>query len=624
MDTETVKTNNENEKDTMKRKKKIRIALIVAAVLIIGLGATYAWLTLTVKGENKLSMTAGPLKVYMDKESEGITLPDVIPTRDEDGLKGDVYTFDLVNDTNYPVNYKIYIDNDDGQKDNLMDAKNVRYQFFNNGVETISNLSDENEGRLVGVGTLRGHTRYSYSLRIWLDIKATDEVVGKNFYGKIRIYAEQEPGKVDVASKPVLADNMIPVHYNATQSRWEKASSSKEWYDYDKQEWANAVTVTAGTRDTYQKAAVGTEVKMEDILQMFVWIPRYSYTIKDTYGKGGTNAANPGEIDVEFISKSMKDVGTATYTGDTVTNWYTPPGFTFGSEELPGVWIGKFETGYSETEGTGTSAATTAAAQKDVVEPNKVIIKPNVYSWRSIRVSTLDLVSRQITLAGNVFGFDQTTYDAHAMKNTEWALISYITQSKYGKYGNKLYTGENKQVYMNNFNGYKTGRSSGQGTASSSAEEGSAYDDLVDRGEGQGYAGAGASSTGNITGIYDVNGGAWEYTMGVLEKRSGNTTSANSGYPGLLTDGSQFTGDRVWPDEKYYDVYTSTSTATACNGKPCKGHALNEVAGWYGDDTWMVNATEPWFVRGGSYDQACGSANSFYSFRQVLAPNGSQ
>ncbi len=85
------------------------------------------------------------------------------------------------------------------------------------------------------------------------------------------------------------ATNMIPVVYDG--SKWVKTSYNQgNWYDYDKQEWANAVTVTSGTRANYQKASNGTEVKMDDILQMWVWIPRYSYTIKsengqDYYGK---------------------------------------------------------------------------------------------------------------------------------------------------------------------------------------------------------------------------------------------------------------------------------------------------------------------------------------------------
>ncbi len=439
------------------------------------------------------------------------------------------------------------------------------------------------------------------------------------------------------ANAPILADNMIPVVYNG--KTWVKKSEIN--YNYNNQEWANAVTVTKGTRTNYQQAEEGIEVKMEDILQMWVWIPRYSYTIKSEdgthyYGKkeegrsDNPSQALPGEIDVKFISVNDKDEnGSAQYTGGTATNWYTPPGFTFGGKELSGIWVGKFETGYSSGEGTGVGVSSTVAAQNDTEEPNKAIIKPNVYSWRYIRVSTLDLVSRRMTESGNVFGFD-STYDSHVAKNSELTLISYLTQSKYGKYGNTLYSGSNKEVYMNTYNGYITGCSSGLPSTTQSSSCGNTYDVMIDQGDGKGYTGAGASSTGNITGIYDLNGGAWEYVMGVFNKMSGNNVNNNSGYTGQLSNGS-IQGGCAWPDSKYYDLYTSSDPKTACGGKTCKGQVINETAGWYGNDDYMLNTTSPWMLRSGHYNlngtsgiygyiYAHGGVYASSSFRQVLTP----
>ncbi len=433
------------------------------------------------------------------------------------------------------------------------------------------------------------------------------------------------------------ASNMIPVVYSG--GKWVKTSYNQEnWYDYDKQEWANAVTVTPGTRASYQQAGNGTEVKMTDILQMWVWIPRYSYTIKSEdgeyyYGKKEEGRSDnpsltlPGEIDVKFIDVSTTDNGSAQYKGEEPDGWYTPPGFTFGDKNLSGIWIGKFETSNIEN----CVAATVADAGCDL-ETLTSQIKPNVASWRDIRVSTLELVSMNITKSGNIYGFDQNTYDSHVTKDSEWALISYLTQSKYGKYGNPLYTGANKEIYKNNCNAYKTGCSSGLGTAEKSETCVYQYDDLVDRGSGLGYGGAGASTTGNITGIYDINGDSFEYTMGVLEKRSGWLTTMNSGYRGQLADDIPIEG-REWPLEKYYDLYTTTDSNTACNGAPCKGYALNETAGWYGDGAVILTEILPWVARSGAYNASPSSftgnfCHSHYtggfdlnhSFRQVLTP----
>ncbi len=462
--------------------------------------------------------------------------------------------------------------------------------------------------------------------------------------GNIEIYSTSyAPSFSDKsgANKPVLSENMIPVVYNEDLKIWEKQDLDKS-YDYSKQIWANAVTVTENSRLTYQNAKVGTEVKMEDILQMFVWIPRYSYTIKSedgthyygkaSYGNKTPTRLLPGEIDVKFIPTTQNDsTGSAQYKGDTADGWYTPPGFTFGDKNLSGIWMGKFETGYSSGDGTGISATSTANAQVDDVHTDRVIIKPNVYSWREVRISTFDLVSRQVVAKDNVFGFNQSTYDSHAAKNTEWALMTYLSQSKYGKYGNILYDENNKKIYGNNYNAYMTGCSSGKGVDSIAESCTYQYDDMTSRGAGTGYGGAGASTTGNVYGIYDTNGGAWEYTMGVLDKRSGYTPEINSGYTGKITNDSTIDG-REWPLEKYYDLYTSNDPLTACGGLACKGHALNETAQWYDTYAFMTNKEYPWIVRSGGYNGTDHAGISFYSygygnihiygsFRIVLTPN---
>ncbi len=121
------------------------------------------------------------------------------------------------------------------------------------------------------------------------------------------------------ANTPVLSDNMIPVVYDETRKEWVKQDLDKS-YDYSQQVWANAVTVVEDgtqTRSYYKKAKAGTVISMEDINTMWVWIPRYSYTIKSEngvnyYGKASTENKNPtkalpGEIDIKFIPVTQND-----------------------------------------------------------------------------------------------------------------------------------------------------------------------------------------------------------------------------------------------------------------------------------------------------------------------------
>ena len=48
----------------------------------------------------------------------------------------------------------------------------------------------------------------------------------------------------------------------------------------------------------------------------------------------------------------------------------------------------------------------------------------------------------------NIYGFKETEVDTHAMKNLEWGSVAYLSQSKYGKYGNPNYECANKEIYQ--------------------------------------------------------------------------------------------------------------------------------------------------------------------------------
>jgi len=192
-------------------------------------------------------------------------------------------------------------------------------------------------------------------------------------------------------------------------------------------------------------------------------------------------------------------------------------------------------------------------------------------------------------------------------KNSEWGAVAYLLQSKYGKYGkygNANYTGANKQVMINNCSNMITGVGADSQDASSST---STTSNRYTTAKGQA-----ASTTGNITGVYDMNGGAWEYTMGVYNKTVGNS-------------GINFSNI----DAKYYDNYTSTTATSACSSGVCYGHALSETSGWYSDLESFVNSSNPWFLRGGgfnstsnagvfSFNSSTGNGNSNRSFRVVL------
>ena len=117
-----------------------------------------------------------------------------------------------------------------------------------------------------------------------------------------------------------------------------------------------------------------------------------------------------------------------------------------------------------------------------------------------------------------------------------------------------------------------------------------------------------------------MSGGAWEYVMGYYSP-AGSTWGA--------TSSSNDAGFSSQPNSKYYDDYTATNSLTACNGGICYGHGLSEVSGWYDDHAYFVDASSPWFLRGGhfysgssagtfNFSSDFGSADGFRAARSVL------
>ena len=365
------------------------------------------------------------------------------------------------------------------------------------------------------------------------------------------------------ANSPVLASNMIPVYYDETNDVWKKADvnnkdSTYQWYSYNstgdkKGMWANAVTVKEANRQTYLNANVGTPISMDDITTMWVWIPRFNAVTPSNYN-GGTKA-KPNAIDVTFVKQNEPAIDA----------------FTFGDKELSGFWYGKFEIG-----GTLASSCT-----NETCNVSNIVVKPNVSSLRNQTVSSFFYASRSMEQTGNSFGFVSSEVDTHMSKNNEWGAVAYLTQSIYGRCTNSTTCTE---VGINNNTSYITGIGDKPSSTASSVKT-NTYNTI---------SGKNASTTGNIYGIYDMSGGAWDYVMGVYKK-----TISDSGFRSL-------------PDIKYYNNYTESSYT---------GHAISETKGWYNDQSFSVYfSVSPWFIRSCFYDD--GELSGVFAFYGSSGING--
>ena len=557
----------------MKKSEKWKVQFFVMAFCVLGLvavlvGSSYAIFSDVSDQGDYNTVTAGTLQLSYE-DTQSLSLSNLYPVSDVEGMTGEGYTFTVRNIGTLPSDYKVMIQDDeamiqaDGCSDHLMPKANIKISVDGGTPFLLSSIEESNY--MITTGNLQPGDSVTHVVKVWIDEASGNEILGTHFHGKVVVEGIQgefvyrdESG----ANAPELVDGMIPVVYDEAQASWVKADTDGEWYNYQKQKWANAVTVTEKNRDTYRNAEAGIVISMDDINTMWVWIPRYEYmytNLGDKYA-GGTQA-QPGEIKINFLS------GTSTTSSDE-TNYKIHPAFTFGEEELTGLWYAKFEvTGTVSTACTDTNCDT-----------SQVTIKPGLAPLTNQSTSSFFYMARSMqTNNYGTYGFpNDASYDIHMSKNSEWGAVAYLSQSKYGKYGNPNYEGVNKEVAINNCNRIITGI--GGDTVNASASSVTCIINTYETEKGQA-----ASTTGNITGVYDMSGGANDYVMGNY-----NNIIGSSGFSSM-------------PDSKYYDLYTSEDINIACNGGICYGHALSETAGWYVDEAFFVNSYYPWVYRGSNF-----------------------
>ena len=424
-------------------------------------------------------------------------------------------------------------------------------------------------------------------------------------YGKVDVIWLSGTGNT-VSSTPNTPNlsGMTPVSWTKNGDEWSEDTTAKaSYYNYKagsenadglKSEWANA------------KNSDGS---------YFVWIPRFAYRI--TYYSSQSSTEPTGYYDgwgqwrasdgsvrlaldngIETVEHGgNKYIVHPAFCGSSV-------GFDNGSWNTPisGFWVAKYEM--------SRNGATDSNAGSGYSTTFKSV--PNVQSARSITIGNMYNVAKS---------YDETK-ESHLMKNSEWGAVAYLTQSQYGRNGN--------EIDINNSSSYITGNGGGSTSASSQSGTANAYNTTT---------GAKASTTGNVYGVYDMSGGAWEY---VAAFNNTDTNNYESSY------GSSF-ASTTGSSDKYATKYYNTTSSSSGNARIYTygkiGDATKEVNkggayalsntstynNWFTDYPDLCNASYPFVIRGGiynfgalagvfssfSYDGASGSGGSF---RAVLCP----
>lgn len=417
----------------------------------------------------------------------------------------------------------------------------------------------------------------------------------------------------NMVNEPVLSGNMIPVSYDDKNHYWVKAdynNKSGSWYDYYDKRWANVILVRDDVIDDYINKDIGSVINLNDVLAFYVWIPRFKYLVWDI-NRQTSNISNysydvinngvgiifesdgnsTGNVSCNYNYTSLSGLfDECNYSSNEVTMnsmnsvyadaWYTHPAFTLDGSNLNGFWVGKFET-------TGT------IDNPSIIPDSKAITNYTLSDFY------------HASLKFNDYGIGD--FKSRLIRNVEWGALVYLTHSIYGLCNNDFCS----DININNSIQYYTGRSSGVSLVDEANLYGTySYDGygIIDGVRDNNYNyGVISSTTGNVSGVYDVAGGALEYVMG-----------------GIKND--VLIGDDI--NSSYYDLYSSFSTINDSYYRARLGDATAEVS--IGGNTWNnilksnIEDDGIWIIRGtGSnmygYEYVSGGANSNYGFRSVIS-----
>ncbi len=327
----------------------------------------------------------------------------------------------------------------------------------------------------------------------------------------------------------------------------------------------------------------------------FVWIPRYAYRI--TYYENQETTQPTGYYDGNGIWRASDarvkytlDAGieTVEHNGK---SYIVHPAFMKDDDkeglenfarggwdsDLAGLWVAKYEM---SQERNGTAYATNSVTVGNITTTDsiKAVSKPNVSCWRYINIGNMYT---------NAFNYDRSK-ESHLMKNSEWGVVAYLTHSQYGRNAHEIAT--------NTSSSYITGT-----------------------------GGVEASTTGNLYGIYDMSGGAWEYLA------CWDTLSTSS----FLKNGLSFAKTNG-VSTKYATAYKNVTSENLYKRLKI-GDAIKEVKvdgtyAWFGDTCFAFYLENPFLLRGGSSNDGT-SLGIYYSdsftgaeidknnsFRVVIAP----
>ena len=436
-------------------------------------------------------------------------------------------------------------------------------------------------------------------------------------------------------NSPELMDGMTGVYWDDKgQEVTVTAKNQDNWYDYENQKWANAKTKDGS---------------------YWVWIPRYAYKIES-----GCYTNQAGAISIKFLQgTSNKDSNNSeintTYPtvsdSGAMQDFVVHPSFTDGTsnnfmngewrENITGYWVAKYAAGFqasttdasdatkvvngsdkivysSEKYTTNNTYTATAIAGSAIANTamSYPVFKPLTYAYNCITTGEVYTLSKEIAKASSFYGLNSSKTDSHQMKNSEWGAVAYLAQSSCGRNNTKVSMNSKN---LNNLNSKQIYAVTGY--------------------SGETANGVDASTTNNMSGVFDMRGCVWERTAAYVTngeenlKNGSSFATVTSATPDAYTNSStEYATVYPYDDKNLGTTYNSKKSTTYGFGDAIletSGRTTN-TDGWNEDISNFPFSTFPFFACGGHFGDPAAYTGSFtfshtggvayysYGFRSVL------
>ena len=231
--------------------KKNYILAIAIMFVVVSLSDTTYSLFLKADTTDEFNYNTGILDLQFI-EDEQISLQNVFPILDSEGIKTEAYTLTIKNTGTLPYLFDLkMLSNDD---ENSINTKYIKYQVNNNKSNSLYNTNNTISSNVL----IYPNEEITFNIKIWLDINTPNAELGKTFNAKLATNGQSIYKTLDGsgANHPNMTDEMIPVYYDESSNSWKKADQSNTienyaWYNYDAKKWANAITLKSSNKQIY-------------------------------------------------------------------------------------------------------------------------------------------------------------------------------------------------------------------------------------------------------------------------------------------------------------------------------------------------------------------------------------